>query len=59
MWSLAKSGLALSKISGLTQIVRLGWLGSIIESLKNVRPFGLIVLYQSVVAFSQILGHFE
>ena len=59
MWSLAKSGLALSKISGLTQSVRLGWLGSIIKSLKNVRPFGLIVLYQSVVAFSQILGHFE
>ena len=59
MWSLAKSGLALSKISGLTQSVRLGWLGSIIKSLKNVRPFGLIVLYRSVVAFSQILGHFE
>ena len=29
------------------------------RELKNLRPFGLIVLYQSVVAFSQILGHFE
>ena len=29
------------------------------QELKNLRPFGLIVLYQSVVAFSQILGHFE
>ena len=29
------------------------------QELKNLRPFGLIVLFQSVVAFSQNLSHFK